>query len=70
MIRMLITYLKIFLDRYQPPDDVVNVSANFRDPWVASKAASLKEGTRILDAGAGECRYKHLFAHCDYKAQD
>ena len=24
----------------------------------------------MLDAGAGECQYRDLFLHCDYKAQD
>lgn len=41
-----------------------------RDNFVAEIARSLPSGTRVLDAGAGTCRYKPLFAHCEYKAQD
>lgn len=41
-----------------------------RDAWVQSKAASVPAGSKVLDAGAGECRYKPLFAHCQYVAQD
>ena len=38
--------------------------------FVHGAAASLAPGTRILDAGAGECAYRSFFAHCDYKAAD
>lgn len=38
--------------------------------FIQSVAASLPPGTSILDAGAGECVYKPLFAHCDYRALD
>src|SRR5260221_1193881 len=41
-----------------------------RDAWVAGIAQRLAPGTRILDVGAGECRYRSLFAHCQYQAQD
>lgn len=41
-----------------------------RDAYVAKFAASLPAGTRVLDVGAGTCRYKPLFAHCEYRAQD
>lgn len=41
-----------------------------RDRFVADVARSASSGTRVLDAGAGPCRYKPLFAHCEYKAQD
>lgn len=51
-------------------DDVANFGAHVRDAWVAQKAGSLRQGLRVLDAGAGECRYRPLFSHCDYKAQD
>lgn len=51
-------------------DDVANFGVHARDVWVAQKAASLRIGSRILDAGAGECRYRKLFSHCDYRTQD
>ena len=41
-----------------------------RDRWVEKQAAALPSGTRILDVGAGAGPYRHLFAHCDYRAQD
>lgn len=51
-------------------DDAANFSAQVRDAWVAQMAASLRPGSRVLDAGAGECRYQKYFAHCAYKTQD
>lgn len=41
-----------------------------RDRWVARNAELLPSGSRVLDVGAGPCRYRSLFAHCDYKTQD
>jgi SAM-dependent methyltransferase len=41
-----------------------------RDRWVAENARALPAGTRVLDVGAGPCRYRELFAHCVYKSQD
>lgn len=41
-----------------------------RDAFIAARASELKPGSRVLDAGAGSCRYSSLFAHCDYRAQD
>ena len=37
---------------------------------VAEFGRSLPAGTRVLDAGAGECRYAHEFVHCRYVAVD
>lgn len=41
-----------------------------RDRFIAEVAQSIPAGAQVLDAGAGPCRYKHLFAHCAYQAQD
>jgi SAM-dependent methyltransferase len=41
-----------------------------RHRFVADVAKGLAPGARVLDAGAGPCRYRPLFSHCDYKAQD
>ena len=41
-----------------------------RDEFVASIAGQLSPGTKVLDAGAGSCRYKPLFQHCQYESQD
>lgn len=41
-----------------------------RDKWVTRVAKQLDAGTRVLDLGAGSCRYRPLFAHCQYETQD
>lgn len=33
-------------------------------------AAALPPGSRVLDAGAGSCKYRSLFKHCRYETQD
>ena len=38
--------------------------------FVEEVAKSLPPGSSVLDAGAGECVYKTLLSHCDYKAID
>jgi SAM-dependent methyltransferase len=42
----------------------------YANQFVKYVAKSLKNGTLILDAGAGESAYKRLFDHCNYKAID
>ena len=51
-------------------NDLVGFNQRQRDEWVASVARRLPPGTRILDVGAGPCRYRSLFSHCEYQAQD
>jgi SAM-dependent methyltransferase len=41
-----------------------------RDEWVRAQAARLAPGSRVLDAGAGSCKYRPLFSHCQYETQD
>jgi SAM-dependent methyltransferase len=41
-----------------------------RDAWVANCARQLPPGLRVLDIGAGPCRYRQLFSHCHYATQD
>lgn len=41
-----------------------------RDMWVREQARRLPPQSRVLDAGAGACKYRPLFAHCVYKSQD
>ena len=45
-------------------------NAQTRDTWVAKTLAKLPAGTRLLDAGAGECQYKNQCGHLRYVAQD
>jgi SAM-dependent methyltransferase len=38
----------------------------YRDRWVASQAAQLTPGSRVLDVGAGSCPYRPLFYTQDF----
>jgi SAM-dependent methyltransferase len=40
------------------------------DAFVRGVAAEIKPGRRVLDAGAGECRFRPYFSHTDYVAID
>lgn len=50
--------------------EVIEFNQAGRDAWVASVARDLPAGARVLDVGAGECRYRPLLAHCQYEAHD
>ncbi len=41
-----------------------------RERWIRGELAALPAGGRILDAGAGELRFKPYCAHLDYVSQD
>jgi SAM-dependent methyltransferase len=41
-----------------------------REAWVSGKLAALPAGARLLDAGAGQLRYKKYCSHLKYVAQD
>ena len=41
-----------------------------RYSWVKNQLSEIPSGKRILDAGAGECRYKPYCSHLDYVSQD
>lgn len=51
-------------ERFWVPD------AWHRDQWISARAARLPAGSRVLDAGAGSCKYRPLFQHCRYETQD
>jgi SAM-dependent methyltransferase len=38
--------------------------------FVKEQASLIKPGSSVLDAGAGELRYKRYFDHCQYKSND
>ena len=38
--------------------------------FVTEAARRIPEGSRVLDAGAGECAYRDWFAHCSYVGVD
>jgi SAM-dependent methyltransferase len=50
--------------------ELIDFNQRNRDRWVQDVARRLPAAARVLDAGAGECRYRPLFAHCRYHAQD
>ncbi|MBI5325181.1 MAG: methyltransferase domain-containing protein [Ignavibacteriae bacterium] len=41
-----------------------------RENWVKSQVEKIPNGLKILDAGAGELRYKKFCSHLDYISQD
>lgn len=41
-----------------------------RISWLQFHAASVPNGSKVLDIGAGTCIFKPNFAHCDYISQD
>ena len=41
-----------------------------REEWIISTLKKVPAGLRILDAGAGELRYKKHCSHLEYVAQD
>lgn len=53
-----------------PPVAIHRSNQDARDAWVRAKADAVPAGARVLDVGAGTCRYRGYFAHCDYRAHD
>lgn len=51
-------------------DNISNVGVTRREKWLKTKAKKIKNNALVLDAGAGQCPYRHLFGHCQYKTQD
>ena len=45
-------------------------SVQFKDDWVKKQLLSLDKGSKILDAGAGELRWKQYCQHLQYISQD
>lgn len=41
-----------------------------RDQWIEKTLRALPAGSSLLDMGAGECAYKPLCSHLDYRSQD
>lgn len=50
--------------------ELIDFNARNRRRWVATVAARLPAGSRVLDVGAGACPYRACFTHCDYQAHD
>jgi len=47
-----------------------NSSRQYLEAFLAKAAASLQPGEKVLDAGAGDCKYKTLFVGAAYTATD
>jgi SAM-dependent methyltransferase len=54
------------ITRLLPP----NPSRKRLHAWLTQAAASAPPGSRVLDAGAGEAPYRHLFDHVRYESAD
>ena len=50
--------------------DFGSLNERMRDEWVTKTLKLLPNGARILDAGAGEQRYRDSCSHLDYVSQD
>lgn len=50
--------------------DVGSDNSSKRDEWVQQQLREIPSGKRLLDAGAGECKYKSCCSHLDYVSQD
>lgn len=54
----------------RPLAEIHNFNQRERDRWMQARAASVPDGSRVLDVGAGTCPYRQLFTHCDYRTHD
>jgi len=51
-------------------DKLFEFNQHNRDLFIQEIAATTQSGMRVLDAGAGPCKYRPLFNHCHYESQD
>mgnify|MGYP000872371807 CR=1 FL=1 len=50
--------------------DIGTLNGFNRDKWIKDSLSSLPKGSSILDAGAGESKYKKFCGHLKYTSQD
>lgn len=55
---------------YGNADSCGTRNQSIRDAWLERTLAAIPSGSRILDAGAGELKYRHLCSNLDYVSQD
>ena len=48
----------------------MDINLENRESWLRKTLLSISEGSRILDAGAGELKYKEFCKHLRYTSQD
>ena len=51
-------------------DKLFEFNQHNRDLFIQEIAVATQPGMRVLDAGAGPCKYRPLFNHCSYESQD
>lgn len=49
---------------------ILNPNRRCVEHFVGKSAKKMKDGSKVLDAGAGPCPYKLFFSHCNYEATD
>jgi ubiquinone/menaquinone biosynthesis C-methylase UbiE len=62
--------LKMLFTSNNPSGTVGTHNLNNREMWLKDTLSKIPSGSRILDAGAGELKYKHLCSHLIYVSQD
>lgn len=75
--------IKLFVEQINSSNRLQNLAENYmatisvgseneysRNLWIKEKLRGLKPGMHLLDAGAGEMKYKKYCAHLNYKSQD
>lgn len=67
---MINKYFKYPRNIFHDTNPVGLANASTRDAWVAKMLAAVPVGSRLLDAGAGECQYKRHCGHLRYVSQD
>jgi len=50
--------------------DVGTKNGSIREAWLEQTLRQIPPGSKILDAGAGECQYKRFCQHLKYTSQD
>ena len=67
-----ISYLRNKIKKFIYPDIVPIGTDNLsnRNKWIEEKLREIPRGSRILDAGAGEQRYRNFCNHLEYVSQD
>ena len=50
--------------------DIGTTNLPTREHWLKKALGRIPKGSKILDAGAGECQYKRFCKHLDYVSQD
>lgn len=58
-------WLRKLIETFRP-----NSSRVYLERFLKQAAASLPEGSLVLDAGAGDCMYQPLFSHANYESAD